>query len=887
MPAVTTLPAGLRLGSYEIEVPLGSGGMGTVYRARDVRLGRTVALKHLRADVADDAVLRQRFELEARAAAALNHPNVCTLHDIGQQDGTLYLVMELLEGHTLARRLDAVNGGLPIAEALDIASQVAEALAAAHRVGIVHRDVKPANIMLTKSGVKLLDFGVARLRWRDDAKTETLTMAGSPDSGEMAGTLPYMAPEQLAGQADARADIFALGSVLFEMLTGRRAFAADSVPVLLAAIAEAAVPPAGTLRPGLSPALDRTLSRCLTKDPDKRWQNASDVADELRWIATAPAAAAGVETAATGAGKTPSWRRWVSLAAATVLLVSGYFMGAARMPADQPIYVDDLDLPPGTTHWAGLSVSPDGRRVAVVTQPDGPGARDPRLWMREIGGSAGWVLVSGQGDEIPRYPFWSPDGQSLAYFANERLMRVDLRNLVPVPIGPAPDPRGGAWLDDDTIVLAPGPATGLWKVPASGGTPALLIERGAGEIGLKFPIRVDAGRILYWSQNDDPARSQVMLLDLASTAAGKAIVPSLQAAAFDAGTLFYWRDGVLLGQHLDIASGRLTGTGAPVAVDTPSGTANVGTPGVDAGGGHVAVANLFPPTSQLTWVDRTGRVSGTLGEPWSLTHVDVSSDGRRVVVGGQVPGIGASLQVIDLATGSSRQLNAGGDASFPVWSPDGTRILFRSLRGVGGNGNLYELTVDDPARVTAVVEGRVALWPAGWLPDGDGIVFQSTTIQNQADIPFPAGVLAKRRGSDAESVLASDDIRDARVSPDGGSVAWVRREATEEVFVTAVGKASRPVQVSRGSGRRPRWSTDGRELYFLSGNRLMALVVPPGGATPAPPVPLFTLPAGDGVPDEFAVMPDGTRFLLVVPTSRQAATVKVTRNWRPTVSSSD
>lgn len=881
MPAVTTLPAGLRLGPYEIEGPLGFGGMGTVYRARDVRLGRSVALKHLRAHVADDAVLRQRFEQEARAAAALNHPNVCTLHDIGQQDGTLYLVMELLDGHTLARRLESGRGGLPIPEALDIAAQVAEALAAAHREGIVHRDVKPANIMLTRSGVKLLDFGVARLRWRDDAKTQTLTTTGGSDSGEMAGTLPYMAPEQLAGRADGRTDIFALGCVLFEMLTGRRAFAAESTAVLLAAIAEAAVPPIESVRQGLSPALERTLSRCLTKDPDKRWQSASDVADELRWIAGHASAPAQSVTPAVAASST----RWPWMLAAASLAVAAFAGGFALRPppapADPELYVDDLELPPGTTHWAGLSISPDGRRVAVVTQPTTPGTRDPRLWMRDIGGVGDWVLLSGHGDEIPRYPFWSPDGRSLAYFVDERLVRVDLPNPTPVPVAPAPDARGGAWLDDGTIVFAPDPATGLWAVSASGGTPVLRLDRGAGEIGLKFPVRVGGTRLLYWSQNDDAAQSRALLVDLANPSRPVPIVQTHRAAAFDGGTLFYWRDNVLLGQRLDLEAGRLLGSGDPLAMDTPSGTANIGTPGVYAGGGHVAVANLRPQLNQLTWMDRGGAVLGTLGEPRPQTSPDISRDGLHVVVDRRVPGADASsLWTIDLDTGSSRQLTSGIDADSPLWSPDGAAVLFRSLGGVGGNGNLYRLRVADPARIEPMVEGRAALWPAGWLPDGSGIVFRSTTLQNQAIVPFPGGILFKR-GDDVVPYRVSQDVTDARVSPDGSRMAWASSAVTEDIFVDDFPTGTRPIQVSRGGGMRPRWRGDGRELYFRSGNRVMAVEFPSGAGSPGPPRSLFTLPAGDGVPDRFAVTPDGTRFLIPVPTARETATVKVSRNWRP------
>ena len=874
-----SLPVGLRLGSYEIESQLGSGGMGTVYRARDRRLGRLVAVKVLRDDVAGDTAVADRLEQEARLAAALNHPHVCTIHDIGRQDGHLFLVMELVEGITLATRLETERRRLPIADSLEIASQVAEALAAAHRVGIVHRDVKPANIMITKGGIKLLDFGVARLRWRDGASANALT-AMANDSADMAGTLIYMAPEQLAGHADARTDIFALGCVLFEMLAGRRAYSADSRPLLLAAIAEAAVPSVTAFRPEIPPALTRTLSRCLAKEPEQRWQSASDLADELRWIGSNEAATA--EPAASGdvIRHDRSARWWLVAAVVAVALISaGYGMRSLRPSAAAPVYVDDLELPPGTSHWAGLAISPDGRHVALVTQPARPETRDPRLWMREIGSAEGWVLLSGQGDETPRYPFWSPDGRSLGYFVDGHLVRVNLPTLTPVPLWPAPDPRGAAWLDDGTIVFAPDPGTGLWKGAAAGGAASMLLDRGPGEIGLKFPVRVGVNRLIYWSQHDDPAKSQELMLDLGREIKPVPIVPTARAAAFDADTLFYWRGNVLLGQRLD-QTGTLLGEGEPIAVDTPAPAVNSGTPGVSAGGGHVAVANVLDETNQLTWVNRDGSVAGILSEPLPHTAPDISADGRHVVVERFMPGRGStSLWSIDLETTATRELTSSGDASSPIWSPDGTRILFRSFRGIGGNSNLYQLNVDNPTQIDPAVEGRAFVRPSGWLPGGNGVAFHSTTEQNQAIVPFPAGLLFKR-GEAITPFRRIGGVRDSRLSPDGSKIAWVTGDTIADVFVdTFPIPANRPVQVSRGGGSSPRWRADGRELYFLSGSQMMAVPFQ-SGMSAGRAERLFTLPAGDDIAERYAVSPDGMRFLIAVPTSREAATVKVSMNWR-------
>jgi len=885
MRVMTSLPRGFRLGPYEIIATLGSGGMGTVYRAADDRLGRQVAIKQLRADLSADPALRQRFEREARAAAAINHPHICTLHDIGDHEGQAFLVMELLEGETLSARLQRSSGGLPVAEVLTIGAQVAEGLAAAHRHGIVHRDVKPANIMLTKTGAKLVDFGVARLRETSDMSVETLTRTAISDEHVLAGTLPYMAPEQLEGSADARTDIFALGNVLFEMATGRRAFVADSAATLIAAIVHTMPPPITTVRPEAPTALARAISRCLAKDADKRWQSAADLAEELRWMASTDTTTA---PSAPPRAKVSGWLPALGVIAALALGVGGYVFGLSRSaPVALSTYVDDLELPPGTTHWAGLAIAPDGRQLALVSQPVRPGLRDPRLWVREVGGVGNWRLVSGAGDETPRYPFWSPDSRALAYSVSGKLVRADLSSLASVPLADAPDGRGGAWLDDGTIVYAPTPTSGLWKVSANGGPAALVIDRQADEIGLKFPIRVGANHIVYWSQNENPAQSSLQLLDLADPANPKLVTVSGSGAAFDRGTLFFWRDGTLIGQRLDVATGQLSGSLSRVAADAIPGPANIGAPLVSAGAGHVMVANRRLGLSQLTWVDRTGRVIGHLGEPSAQTQPAVSPDGRQVVIQRQAPGDNRTgLWLLDIETGSGRPLTPGAEGSSPLWSPDGTQVLFRSLRGNGGNGNLYRLAIADPSRVEAVIEGAAAMSPAGWLSRGDGVVFISTTSTGpiQVRTTVPSGIVVKPFDQQPWVFRSTGDYNEGRLSPDGSRIATVPSESgRDEVFVdTFPTPAPRPLQVSRGGGNRPMWRGDGQELYFRSENRIMMLPTPIGVALDsARAVPLFTLPPDSGAADSYAVTPDGNRFLLVVPTAADVPTVKLTLNWQP------
>ncbi len=451
-----------------------------------------------------------------------------------------------------------------------------------------------------------------------------------------------------------------------------------------------------------------------------------------------------------------------------------------------------------------------------------------------------------------------------------------------MPICDAPDGRGGAWLDDGTIVFAPTASSGLWRVPATGGAPVLLLDRQHGEAGLKFPVRVDRRHVLFWAQADVSARSELRLLDLDLTKPTPVVV-SRGGGAFDRGTLFYWREGVLLGQRLDVETGRLSGNVARLAVDVPARTANVGAPNVSAGGGHVAVADAGAELNQLTWVDRSGRVTGLLGNPAPQTRPELSSDGNRLVLERQMPGQGeSSLWLLDLDVGSSKQLTSG-DSSFGLWSPDNSRLLFRSMRGVGGNGNLYQLAIDDPIRIDPVMEGSAALWPAGWLPSGNGIVFQSNGPSNP-DLQFPTDILVKHSDVPPTVFRSLAMIDSVRLSPDATRIAYVTRVTgqSEVILDTFPTPAARPVQVSRGGGSRPHWSGDGRELFFLSGNRMMLVATRTGlPVAAASATPLFSLPPGNGVPQELTVHHDSSRFLVVVPTLGASPTVKMLLNWSP------
>lgn len=868
------LTTGSRFGPYEIVSPLGAGGMGEVYRAHDARLGRDVAVKVLPSEISADPSRRQRFQVEARAIAALNHPNICAIHDVGSDEGLEYLVLELVEGDTLAARL--ARGPLPIGEALVRAREIAAGVDAAHRMGVIHRDLKPGNIMIARAGIKILDFGLAKVLREEGPAASAMTAAATgplTGTGVVLGTLQYMAPEQIEGRpADARTDVFAFGTVLYEMLTARKAFDASSTPGLIGAILRDDAPSVTARQPGLPDSLDRVIRTCLAKNPADRFASMHDVGIALDWVARDLESRQGIR-ASVGA-RAPSKWLWAAVAALTLLgTFAGYWYGrrGGRSIEQSSTYMYDIALPEGTTHWAGIALSPDGRRLALVTQPTRAEVRDPRLWIRDLAASE-WQLVSGAGDEIPTYPFWSPDSQSLAFFVGKKLVRTDLPNIAPIPICDAPDGRGGAWLHDGTIVFAPTTQSGLMRVSASGGTPAILLDRREGEAGLRFPVVAGDGRLLYWSQNNDPARTEIRVMRIADPLHSTPVAQSERTGAYDGETLFYSRNGVFVGQPFDAGTGSRTGQVVRVAMDQ-FGTANVGAVPISAVRGLVAVANIRPARTQLHWVDRAGKPLAELGAASTNSNVDISPNGRRVAVERTAAGESqSSVWLVDAETGTAQRA-VEGDGADPLWAPDNRHLAFGALRGMGGNYNLYQVDVDGPQTVTPILEMAGALDPAGWIPDGGFLLLNRQPVGSLPPgivIRPPSGTLSTFRVSKAF------EFTRVRLSADGLHVAYVSRETgQQEVFVDSFPSPSaRPLQVTHGGGSYPRWSGDGRELFFIAGDRLMVVPVSTGSPVSVGNASaLFTLPSAS-----YAVHPDGQRFLVLVPTAPASSTVRITLN---------
>lgn len=558
------LASGTTLGPYEILSPLGAGGMGEVYRACDTRLGRDVAIKVLPPNLSSDPSLRKRMEREAKAVSKLSHPHICTLHDIGHQNGVDFLVMELVEGETLEHRL--AKGPLPQEQTIRLAAQIADALAKAHKLGITHRDLKPSNIMLTKSGTKLMDFGLAKESGPAPfapALTEmTAEQSKLTVEGTIVGTFQYMAPEQLEGkEADPRTDIFALGAVIYEMATGGPAFAGKSRASLIAAILSSEPQPMAFLQPKTPAALERVVKKCLAKDPDERWQSANDLSSELSWIGESAGHTAGAAPLPAGK-KTREALAWLLASVLTVALIVGLIWWRSSKPFQQSMYFH-APLPLSARD---VALAPNGHTVAIVAYSET--ARKNVIWIYEPGSPGAKILPD---TEAATYPFWAPDGQSFAFFADGRLKRLELSSGQIHTICDAPSGRGGTWNEDGVIVFAPKAAGGLYQVPASGGTATLISEpdKTRGEQSQRWPVFLPDGKHYLYMAANFTGRKGVdgIFVGLLDSNEKRFVVEATANAAYAApGYLLFYRDKTLLAQPFDLK--RFVVSGEPTVVLT-------------------------------------------------------------------------------------------------------------------------------------------------------------------------------------------------------------------------------------------------------------------------------------------------------------------------------
>ena len=873
------LTSGTKLGPYEIQSPLGAGGMGEVYRARDTRLERTVAIKVLPAQFSSDTVRKQRFEREAKTISSLNHPHICVLHDVGHQDGIDYLVMECVEGETLAKRLE--KGPLPLDQALKYGAQIADALEKAHRNGVVHRDLKPGNIMLTKSGIKLLDFGLAKPLSEAIASGQTLSVSPAKRSltaeGAIIGTVQYMSPEQLEGkETDARSDLFSFGAVLYEMVTGNQAFEGKSQASVIAAILEHEPQPISAFQPMAPPALDRLIRTCLAKDPEERIQTAHDVKLQLQWIAEG-----GLQTGMAVA--TPAQRKaWdrISKPLAALLLLLLFGGGAAwwvraRRPSPAMYFNSLIPFPAND-----IAVSPDGRTLAIVAYSEQ--LNNYVIWTHQVGGRSQTPIA---GTDGAAHPFWSPDGRYIGFFAQGKLKKIDVSGGPPQVLCDAPTGRGGTWSRNGTILFAPDWFTGLYRVSSAGGTPVEITRPDASRIeqSHRWPLFLPDGRhFLYLAANfaGQFEKNTILLGSLDSDEKWPIITTSSNAAFAEPGYLFYVRDNALVAQRFDSRNYVLKEE-PHIVTDDVQYFPRLGFAlfAVSSNRTVITQTGRRAAKSQLTWFDRSGRTIGTVGPSGVLESPSLSPDGKRVAVGQTDPdGRIVNIWIYQVANNAVTRFTFGPHFNnLPVWSPDGKRIVFSSdqklrftlhQKNSDGSGSEEEL-----ADLGSPQEG---LWD--WSRDGKYLLAMKNSEVWSVSLP----------DRQAKPFLqAKWIVRNAQFSPDGRWIAYSTNETGNwEVYVSPFPTANSRWQVSRGGGQEPRWRQDGKELFYLSvDGKMIAVPVKTGSNFEAgPPVTLFQthVRQQSSAFDVFSydVTGDGQKFLINNRVDEpNAAPLSIILNW--------
>jgi serine/threonine-protein kinase len=871
------LDPGTRLGPYEIQSALGAGGMGDVYKARDLRLDRLVAIKVLRAELAADSQFRERFDREARLISQLDHPHICALYDVGEERGTAYLVMQYLEGVTLAERLR--RGALPLDSALMYAIQIVDALDKAHGAGIVHRDLKPGNIILTKAGATLLDFGLAKRHGPSPVVTG-LSMAvtqAAPitEFGTIVGTLPYMTPEQLEGaETDARTDIFAFGAILYEMITGTRAFVGNTPPSLIGAILKDSPPPMKTVLPMTPRALDHVVSRCLAKNPEDRWQHARDLLGELKWVAEDIRQ---VEAPAAHSGRSFIRSVWV---AAAIVLAGITALVATRFAQPQAPQVARVvvALEPGERltdlEYPVLDVSPTGRHIVyVATRGD-----RQQLFLRAVDEEGGKPLP---GTEDAQSPFFSPDGQWVGFFADRRLKKVSISGGAPITLCDAPNPRGASWTVADVIVFAPASNAGLMQVPATGGTPQPLtvldpIKR---ENSHRWPHMVAGGRAVLFNVEIAGETNPNLAVQSLDTGERRILAPDGTNGRFVApGHLMYARAGGIVAVPFDAK--RLQVTGDPIAIveSVMQSPATNAAQYAVSGSAWLVYARAASEIAQsrLAWVDRTGRAQPLQAPLRAYLRPRLSPDGRRVVTS-----FGNDIWIYDITRNSLDRFTNTAFNVFPTWSPDGSRIAFAST--VGGTINLFWKPVAAAGAQERLTKAEYQQAPGSWSSDGRYLTFGERHPKTGADI-WVMSMTGDR--TPRPLVQTPADEFAPEFSPDVRWLAYASNElGRSEIFVQAFPGPGPRWQVSTEGGSQPAWALSGHELYYVNGDAFMAVDVrlQPEFNAGAPAL-LFRGVAGGsalgpGPSRNFDVTKTDDRFLMVRSDQPPVTQLNVVLNW--------
>jgi serine/threonine protein kinase len=895
------LTSGTRLGSYEVVAPIGAGGMGEVYRARDTKLGREVAIKVLPANFVNDPERLSRFQREARMLAALNHANIATIYGLEQCDGVSCLVMELVPGETLAERVKA--GPLGIEEALKIAVQIAEALEAAHEKGIIHRDLKPANVKVTPEGkVKVLDFGLAKAfageaTNEDIGNSPTLSRAATMQ-GVILGTAAYMSPEQAKGKAVTKAtDIWGFGCVLYELLSGHPAFEGDDITEILAAVVRAE-PSWNRLQENTPQSIHKLLRRCLRKDRRQRFQDATDVRIEIEDALTSPAT-----TSVTGAEPLPNstWTQklWFAITAMfflTTIVLASVLIYDHRSPSESAavrFFVSAPDkmsfesgIGAGATGYTGGSLSPNGRRLAFTAKDE---SGKVMLWVRALDSLVSQPLLGTDGAALP---FWSPDSRTIGFFVLGKLKKIDVEGGPPQTLTEAPNARGGTWNRDGVIVFAPSNSGPLSRVSSAGGAAEAATKLSPQQSGHRFPSFLPGGRHFLYFVVGTAESAGVFIGSLDSADGQRLLAADSPAVYAPPGYVMFVRQGILLAQAFDDKKLLLRGEPVPlaeqVAFDGPGAAFSVA-----ESGALTYRTGTGPRDLRLTWVDRSGKPIESVGAPGAYLGPDISPDGKRIAVH-RHDGTGGDVWLVEAVGGKTSRLtfDASQESSSPIWSPDGSRIVFGSRRS--GKWGLYQKLANGTGNEELLIESDLVKSPTSWSADGKFILYMVQDPKTNADVwalpltgdrkPFP--------------LLQTPFIEShPQISPDGKWFAYSSDETgRREIYVQSFPPGAGKWQISSNGGFYARWRRDGKELFYMetiSRGKLISVGVNAAGATLefSTPRPLFDTGyvnlsfSHTGNWNTFAVSADGQRFLIPRPESSLTGElnntpITVVLNWR-------
>jgi eukaryotic-like serine/threonine-protein kinase len=896
------LTAGVHLGPYRVDALLGAGGMGEVYKAQDTRLDRPVAIKVLSQALAADPHRRERFDREARAVAALNHPHICGLHDVGESpdpaaDGTdaepiRFLVMECLDGQTLADRL--LRGPLTLPEVLRHAIELADALDHAHRRGLVHRDLKPGNVMMTAGGAMLLDFGLSRLQAAPDVVTlSTVSPGGTPITveGTVLGTYPYMAPEQLLGrEADARSDIFALGALLYEMTTGRRAFEGATAAALISAILHTDPPLISSLQRLAPPGLDRLVSRCLAKDPDDRWQTARDLALELKWIAESTPQASRFRL---GRPKKPRAFGVAALGAGAV--VAAIFAGVyVRRTQGESLSVQLTFTPPEgirlvETRTAGpVTISPDGRRLVYVAAGD-----DGRqqLWVHALSSQTGQPL---SGTDGAAYPFWAPDGRTVGFFAQGKLKRIDVDAGPAQVLCDAVLPRGGTWNRSAVIVFAANGGALLYRVAATGG-PTRVLDFARPNRESHWPVFLpDGDHFLYFGRREKPG---IYLASMISGDKGPVVEGQYVAADYmSPGHLLFQRGGAMVGtlhaQRFDLSRLRLTGEPTALVEHVAFYPFFARADFSVSQNGTLVYGSPIPQTTQLAWFDRAGNQLEQVAEGGGWEWPALAPDEKSIAAGRlDTETQSQDIWIIDASRGVTTRLTSDPALDgYPIWSPDGQTIVF-GRTGREDDRTLYRIASGGGGHEEALYRfdssAPLIRQFTHWSRDGRFMVYGGLDPQSKWDLwILPAGGEPVREDRKPTPYLRTAfNEHHGQLSWDGKWMAYASDESGRwEVYIGAFPASDIRAKVSIDGGIEPRWRSDGKELFYLSPDgTIMAVPISAStvistGAPHALFKPRLNLNLDRGWNPHYVPARDGQRFLINVVEKAAQSRVTVVLN---------